>query len=63
MIRSNWLSDKHEYELEVSLYSKGQSYLDLSIIAGLAFSESIELNKKQVSELIVALVEMHKEMS
>lgn len=61
MILSNWTSEVDDSELEVSLYSKGQHYIDLSIMKH-GFGESIELTKIQVSGLIVALVEMQKEM-
>lgn len=63
MIGANWYDSKSERELYVELYSKGQTRIDISLIDSLPGAMTIELDKKQVSELIVALVEIHKEMN
>lgn len=59
----NFCDPKREKYLSIELCSKGQPKLDLYLYDDGPGMERIELDKQQVSELIVALVEMHKEMS
>lgn len=56
---TNDCADDGANELYVCLHSNKYEF---SIAIGNHFMEDINLDKRQVSELIVALVEMHKEM-
>lgn len=49
-----------DYEMDVTLYSNLFEF-DISIHRN-GFANTMSLNKEQVSNLIVALVEMHKDM-
>lgn len=60
MITFNTIDEKFGTELDVTLYGNKWEF-ELSVGKN-GFSEFVNLNKKQVSNLIVALVEMHKEM-
>lgn len=59
MITFNTTDDKSGNDLDVTLFSNKWEF-ELSV--GNDWPESLNLNKDQVSNLIVALVEMHKEM-
>lgn len=60
MITHTAYDNKSDYELDVTLYSNKYEF-DLSVHRN-GWANTISLNKEQVSNLIVALVEMHKEM-
>lgn len=63
MIDISIYDDRSEQYLDVSLYSKRQPFLDISIFGEGPGVTKVELTKEQVSALIVGLVEIHKEMS
>ena len=60
MITHTAYDEGSDYELEVTLYSNCWEF-DMSIHSN-GWANTISLNKEQVSNLIVSLVEMHKEM-
>lgn len=62
MIIVNWYDPIIERYLYVELLNKDQSRIDITMIDSGPGDTRLQLDKKQVSELIVALVNMHAEM-
>lgn len=62
MIDISFYDERSEQYLDVSLYSKRQPLVDISIFGEGPGVSKVELTKDQVSSLIVGLVEIHKEM-
>lgn len=60
MITHTAYDNNSDYELDVTLYSNNREF-DMSIHRN-GWANTISLDKEQVSNLILALVEMHKEM-
>lgn len=60
MITHNACDDKSGCELDVTLYSNKYEF-EMSIHQN-GWANTLNLNKEQVTNLIVALVEIHKEM-
>lgn len=63
MIDVSIYDERSEQYLDISLYSKGQPLVDISIIGDGPGITKVELTKEQISNLITGLVELHKEMS
>lgn len=62
MIEISIYDERSEQYLDISLYSKLQPLVDVSIFGEGPGVTKVELTKEQVSSLITGLVEMHKEM-